>query len=96
MKEFHRWAHRQLVDLVEYKAEADGISVGFVDSKNTSRRCPECGHTSEGTECDRRSLSVSPAVRLRMQITSVRRMLGGGLSVGAYSRLGGRATVNSP
>nr|WP_206335657.1 RNA-guided endonuclease TnpB family protein [Natronolimnobius sp. AArcel1] len=48
IKEFHQWAHRQLVDLVEYKAEAEGISVEFVNPKNTSRRCPECGHTSKG------------------------------------------------
>ncbi|WP_302082960.1 RNA-guided endonuclease InsQ/TnpB family protein [Salinibaculum rarum] len=48
VKEFHQWAHRQLVDLVEYKAEAEGISVKFVTPKNTSRRCPECGHTSKG------------------------------------------------
>jgi IS605 OrfB family transposase len=47
-KEFHQWAHRQLVNLVEYKANAEGISIKFVDPKNTSRRCPECGHTSEG------------------------------------------------
>ncbi|NNC25066.1 IS200/IS605 family element transposase accessory protein TnpB, partial [Salinisphaera sp. USBA-960] len=24
VKEFHQWAHRQLVDLVEYKADAEG------------------------------------------------------------------------
>ncbi|ERH04460.1 MAG: transposase, IS605 OrfB family, central region [Halorubrum sp. J07HR59] len=48
VKEFHQWAHRQLVDLVEYKSEAEGISVEFVDPENTSRRCPECGHTSKG------------------------------------------------
>jgi len=48
VKEFHQWAHRQLVDLVEYKAEAEGISVEFVSPRNTSRRCPECGHTSKG------------------------------------------------
>jgi putative transposase len=47
-KEFHQWAHRQLVDLVEYKADAKGICVEFVDPTNTSRRCPECGHTSQG------------------------------------------------
>ncbi|WP_241432740.1 RNA-guided endonuclease InsQ/TnpB family protein [Natrinema pellirubrum] len=48
VKEFHQWAHRQLVDLVEYKADAEGICVEYVDPENTSRRCPECGHTSEG------------------------------------------------
>jgi IS605 OrfB family transposase len=47
IKEFHQWAHRQLVDLVEYKAEEEGICVKFVSPKNTSRRCPECGHTSD-------------------------------------------------
>ncbi|WP_257629012.1 RNA-guided endonuclease InsQ/TnpB family protein [Haloplanus salinarum] len=48
VKEFHQWAHRKLVDFVKYKAEADGISVEFVDPENTSRRCPDCGHTSDG------------------------------------------------
>ena len=58
--EFHQWAHRQLVDLVEYKAEAEAITVTYVSPANTSRRCPECGHTSENNrvtqaefECDR-------------------------------------------
>ncbi|ELY52532.1 IS1341-type transposase (TCE32) [Natronolimnohabitans innermongolicus JCM 12255] len=45
VKEFHQWAHRQLVDLVEYKAEAEGVRVEFVSPEYTSRRCPECGHT---------------------------------------------------
>ena len=46
VKEFHQWAHRKLVDMVEYKAETEGIRVAFVSPENTSRRCPECGHTS--------------------------------------------------
>ena len=48
VKEFHQWAHRQLVDLVEYRADAEGLCVEYVSPENTSRRCPECGHTSEG------------------------------------------------
>jgi len=48
VKQFHQWAHRQLVDFVEYKAEAEGICVEFVCPRNTSRRCPACGHTSRG------------------------------------------------
>jgi len=48
VKEFHRWAHRQLVEIVEYKAKAQRLCVEFVSPKNTSRRCPECGYTSEG------------------------------------------------
>nr|WP_250137787.1 transposase [Halorientalis salina] len=46
-RKFHQWAHRQLVQLVQYKAEALGIAVEFVPPANTSRRCCECGHTSE-------------------------------------------------
>lgn len=60
VKSLHRWAHRQLVDLVKYKAEAERIRVEFVSPENTSRRCPECGHTSEDNrirqaafECER-------------------------------------------
>jgi putative transposase len=47
IKEFHQWAHRQLVDPVEYKAEAECICVEFVDPKNTSRQCPEWGHANK-------------------------------------------------
>jgi IS605 OrfB family transposase len=45
-KEFHQWAHRKIVDFVDYKAREEGICVEFVSPENTSRRCPECGHTS--------------------------------------------------
>ncbi|WP_239641857.1 RNA-guided endonuclease InsQ/TnpB family protein [Haloterrigena salina] len=45
-KEFHQWAHRKLVDLLEYKAKAEGIRTAFVSPEYTSQRCPECGHTS--------------------------------------------------
>ena len=48
VKEFHQWAHRQLVEMVESKADAEGLRVVYVSPENTSRRCPECGHTSEG------------------------------------------------
>ena len=47
VKEFHQWAHRQLVDPMWYKTEPDGISVEFADPKNTSQRCLKCGHASE-------------------------------------------------
>ncbi len=46
VKEFHQWAHRTLVDMVTYRARAEGVLVEFVSPENTSRRCPECGHTS--------------------------------------------------
>ena len=40
-------AHRQLVDLVKYKADVGGIYVEYMSPENTNRRCPECGHTSK-------------------------------------------------
>ena len=38
------WAYRRLCEYIGYKAEAHGIQVEYVDSRNTSRRCSECGH----------------------------------------------------
>ena len=43
-KEFHQWAHRKLVQFIEYKANEEGLSVVFVDPAYTSRQCSECGH----------------------------------------------------
>lgn len=47
VKQFHQWAHRELVELLESKAAVERIEVVYVDPKNTSRTCPACGHTSE-------------------------------------------------
>ena len=52
-RKFHQWAHRRLVDYVTYKAEAAGIEVVFVDPRYTSRRCCECGYTSEANRTER-------------------------------------------
>ena len=43
----HKWAFRTLYEQVEYKAEAEGISVKQVGSAYTSKRCAECGFTAE-------------------------------------------------
>jgi len=50
---FHEWAHRQLVQYVRYKAEYRDIAVEFVDPKDTSRECAECGHVSEQNRPER-------------------------------------------
>ncbi|MDS0260967.1 transposase [Haloarcula sp. S1CR25-12] len=42
----HKWAFRTLYEQVEYKAEAEGISVQQVGSAYTSKRCAECGFTA--------------------------------------------------
>jgi putative transposase len=38
------WSFHQLRSFIEYKAEAAGVPVILVDPRNTSRRCPRCGH----------------------------------------------------
>lgn len=39
----HRWAFRQLQTFVEYKAQACGITVEYVNPAYTSQTCSECG-----------------------------------------------------
>lgn len=41
------WSFSQLRSFVEYKSKRAGVSVFFVDPRNTSRECPECGHISK-------------------------------------------------
>ena len=38
------WAFYQLRAFVAYKAQLAGVPVYFVDPRDTSRTCPECGH----------------------------------------------------
>jgi IS605 OrfB family transposase len=52
-KRYHEWAFRQLVEYVEYKAQALGIQVEQVNPVNTSRTCSRCGHTSKENLEDR-------------------------------------------
>lgn len=39
----HRWAWAQLQDFVQYKAEAEGIAVAFVNPAYSSKTCAGCG-----------------------------------------------------
>jgi putative transposase len=41
------WSFGQLRSFIEYKAKRAGVSVLFIDPRNTSRECPECGHISK-------------------------------------------------
>jgi len=43
----HKWAFRTLYEQVEYKAEAVAISVKKVEAAYTSKRCSECGFTTD-------------------------------------------------
>ncbi len=38
------WAFSQLRSFLEYKARLAGVRVVFIDPRNTSRTCPECGY----------------------------------------------------
>ena len=49
----HKWAFRTLYEQVEYKAEAEGISVKQVGSAYTSKRCAECGFTADENRLSR-------------------------------------------
>lgn len=40
----HSWSFYQLGQFVEYKAQRRGVSVVYVDPRNTSRECSVCGH----------------------------------------------------
>jgi IS605 OrfB family transposase len=42
-----KWAFNQLRQFIEYKARLAGVPVIFVDPRNTSRRCSECGYISK-------------------------------------------------
>ncbi|HEX9440179.1 MAG TPA: transposase [Roseiflexaceae bacterium] len=43
----HSWAFAQLRAFIVYKAALEGVAVHFVDPRNTSRRCPSCGHCAK-------------------------------------------------
>ena len=40
----HSWSFAQLQAFIAYKALGAGVPVHRVDPRNTSRRCPKCGH----------------------------------------------------
>jgi len=41
------WAFYQLRQFITYKAKVAGVVVAFVDPRNTSRTCPQCGFVSK-------------------------------------------------
>jgi IS605 OrfB family transposase len=53
----HLWAFRRLAEYVEYKAEARGLAVRFVNPQYTSQRCSTCGFTHEDNRQTQESFS---------------------------------------
>jgi len=56
-RKISNWSYYQLEILLEYKSEAQGKSVKYVDARYTSQRCSSCGHieksnrTGDSFEC---------------------------------------------
>jgi len=46
-EQFGKWAFDELGKFISYKAQLAGIPVTFVNPRNTSRTCSECGHISK-------------------------------------------------
>ena len=46
-KRLHKWAYRDLIDKIVYKAKLNGVPIVFVDPRNTSRTCSKCGYLIE-------------------------------------------------
>ena len=42
-KRLHKWAYKDLIDKIVYKAKLHGVPVIFVNPKGTSRTCSRCG-----------------------------------------------------
>jgi putative transposase len=80
----HSWAFFQLRSFVTYKAKRVGVPVFLVDSRNTSRTCPACGHVDKANRPSQSKFScvVCGFAGLADHIAAV--------------NIGRRAAVNSP
>jgi len=43
----HNWSFFKLRQYFEYKAKLAGVRIVYVDPRNTSRTCPDCGHCAK-------------------------------------------------
>ncbi len=48
----HSWNFAQLQQFIEYKAQAKGVRVVYVDARYTSQKCSKCGHISRSNRMD--------------------------------------------
>ena len=56
----HSWGFYQLAQFIEYKAILAGVTVAYIDPRNTSRECISCGHIDKA---NRKSQSLFSCVK---------------------------------
>ncbi|MFG3339813.1 RNA-guided endonuclease InsQ/TnpB family protein [Glycomyces sp. NPDC048151] len=55
--ELNSWSFHQLQTYIAYKAKRAGVPVVVIDPRNTSRRCPRCGHTAKANRPNQASFA---------------------------------------
>ena len=78
----NRWAYRDLCDKIDYKAEAAGIPVEYVDPRKTSKLCSECGSENDVGAAKQYSCSDC-GVELNRDLNAARNIGGRGASSSA-------------
>ncbi|MBU2559224.1 MAG: transposase [Bacteroidetes bacterium] len=83
-KQFGKWAFDELGNFIAYKARLNGISVIFVNPRNTSRTCSKCGYISKS---NRKSQSVFVCQHCGFSINA---------DINGAINIASRASVNKP
>ncbi|WP_147371302.1 zinc ribbon domain-containing protein, partial [Meiothermus granaticius] len=53
----HSWAFHDFGQKLSYKAQRQGVRVVLVDPRNSSRECPNCGHTERANRPNQSTFS---------------------------------------
>ena len=84
------WSFGELIQFVQYKAEALGKQVMLVDPRHTSQTCSKCGHVSQNNRKGRQFTCVQCRFTLDADLNASR-------NIAAFStREGGRLRVSEP
>jgi putative transposase len=80
----HSWSFADLGDKIAYKAEMTGVSIAYVDPRNTSRQCSRCGYIDKR---NRQTQAVFICIACRFSAHA---------DVNAAINIGRRGSVNAP
>ena len=75
------WSFRQFQTFLEYKAEAAGKTVIYVNPKHTSQGCSYCGHTEKGNRKGHSFKCMKCSFSLNADLNASRNIAGLGISV---------------